>query len=166
MKGVGFGNIDKSVVDKAKWLVLAYQQRLDLHIAYCSNKKRHHHWTQEFIWDNIPSVAAAKCLVGNIADHLEFFETDKCLLILPKDDALEDEPDRTYEDDVRNVEENHENVSLPIETGESSADSSEVEIEESNGESSAEDDQTIFNSDMVETSYESEVEEEDEASDC
>ena len=73
-KGVGFGNVDESMIDKAKWLVLAMRERLELHVVNRVDHSRHHHYTLDFIRDNLASMAAAKCLVGHIVDDREFYK--------------------------------------------------------------------------------------------
>ena len=90
VKGVGFRNVDNSMVVKAKWLMLAMQERLELHIAGRVDKSRLHHYTLDFIRDNIAAMAAAKCIVGHIVDDYEFYRIDDCLLIPPKENAVED----------------------------------------------------------------------------
>ena len=60
VKGVGFGAVDENIVEKAKCLLLALQQRLDLHIADRVDDIRRHHWTLGLIRDNLASMAAEK----------------------------------------------------------------------------------------------------------
>ena len=49
VKGVGFRNVNDSMVVKAKWLMLAMQERLELHIAGRVDNSRLHHYTLDFI---------------------------------------------------------------------------------------------------------------------
>ena len=48
------------------------QERLELHVAGRVNNSRLHDYMLDFIWDNLVSMAAAKCLVGHIVAHHEF----------------------------------------------------------------------------------------------
>ena len=85
IKGVGFGDVDEKMVDRAKYLVLTMRQRLDLHITNFVDKRRYHHYTLDYLRDNLPALAAGKCLVGHIVDQVQSFRLDECLLVLPED---------------------------------------------------------------------------------
>ena len=89
MKVVVFGAVDETMVEKAKCLLLSLQQRLYIHISDRVDERRRHHWTLNFIWENLASVASAKFLVGHIADHLEFCGVHECLMMIPKEDAYD-----------------------------------------------------------------------------
>ena len=89
VKVVGFGAVDETMVEKSKCLLLSLHQRLYIHITDRVNDRRQHHWTLEFIQDNIASVAASKCLVDNIAYHIEFYGVHECLMMIPKEDSYE-----------------------------------------------------------------------------
>ena len=66
---------------KAKTLVPMMEQRLDHHInARIDNRRKYHYYSLDFIWDNLASVAAAKCLVGHIVHDLQSFTINECLL--------------------------------------------------------------------------------------
>ena len=82
-KGVSVGDVNQSMVAKAKLLMPALQQRLNLHIRERVDVRRQHHWLLEFIWDNLPSMAAVKCVSGHITEHLESYSIDECLLVPP-----------------------------------------------------------------------------------
>jgi len=88
VKGVGFGNVNESMIDKSKWLVLAMRERFELHVAQRVDRSRLHHYTLDFIRDNLASMSAAKCLVGHIVDNHEFYNIDDCLLVLPTENAV------------------------------------------------------------------------------
>ena len=90
MKVVGFVAVDETMVEKAKCLLLALHQRLDLHISDRVYDRGQHHWNLDFIWDNIASMVAAKCLVGHIADHIESYRINKCLQMMNKEYASEE----------------------------------------------------------------------------
>ena len=64
-------------------LALAMEQRLEYHIAERVDLSRHHHWTLNFTRDNLPTMAAAMCVVGHIVDDLDTYSLDECLLQLP-----------------------------------------------------------------------------------
>ena len=76
MKGVGFRNVNDSMVVKAKWLMLAMQERLELHIAGRVENLRLRHYTLDFIRDNLAAMAAAKCIVGHVVNDYEFYKID------------------------------------------------------------------------------------------
>ena len=44
----------------------------------------------DFVRDNFALMAAAMCLVGHIADRLDTYAMYERLLVLPKEDMLED----------------------------------------------------------------------------
>ena len=73
MKGVGFGVIGETMVEKSKCFMLALQQRQDIHFADRVDYRRRYHWTLDLIQNNIASIGAAKFLVGHIADNLESY---------------------------------------------------------------------------------------------
>lgn len=89
VEGVTIGDVSESMVCKAKLLVSALQQRLDLHIRGRVDNKRQHHWTLEFIRDNLPSMAAVKCLSGHIAEHLESYNIEEGLLVPPSGEVFQ-----------------------------------------------------------------------------
>ena len=90
VKVVGFVAVDETMVEKAKCLLLALHQRLDIHISDRVDDRGRHHWTLDFLRDNIASIVAAKCLIGHIADHLESYRVHECLLVMTKEDASEE----------------------------------------------------------------------------
>ena len=77
-------------VVKAKWLMLAMQERLELHISGRVENSRLHHYTLDFIWENLAAMATVKCIVGHVVDDYEFYKIYDCLLIPPKENAVED----------------------------------------------------------------------------
>ena len=87
VKGVSFGSVDDGMVEKAKKLVLTMQQRLDLHVADPTrvDKRRRHHYSLDFVRDNIPAMAATLCFSDHIVDHLDSFRIDECLLAHPSE---------------------------------------------------------------------------------
>jgi hypothetical protein len=92
VKGVSFRAFETSMIDEAKLLVLAMLQRLDLHIADPDRVdiRRHHHYTLDFVRDNVPAMAAILCLSGQVVDHLASFRIDECLLVHPKESGSDD----------------------------------------------------------------------------
>ena len=89
MKGVWFLDVDEEMVDRAKYLVLGMRQRLDLHIGNFVDKRRHHHYALDYFRENIPALAAGKCLVGHIVDQVQCFRLDECLFKLPEDGGFQ-----------------------------------------------------------------------------
>ena len=87
VKGVSFIDVDEEVVDRAKWLVLAMQQRIDLHVDERVDRRRHHHYSLDYLRDNIPSLAAGKCLTDQIVENVRSFRMDECLFKIPNEDA-------------------------------------------------------------------------------
>ena len=92
VKGVSFRAFETSMIDEAKLLVLAMLQRLDLHIADPDRVdiRRHHHYTLDFVRDNVPAMAVILCLSGQVVDHLASFRIDECLLVHPKESGADD----------------------------------------------------------------------------
>jgi len=86
VKGVRFGDVSDDVVVRAGYLLRAYWQRLDLHIDERVDSTKRHHYSSN-IRDNLSNMAAAKCLTGHIANNLETFSVDECLLKHPKDNG-------------------------------------------------------------------------------
>ena len=87
VKGVSFIDVDEELVDRAKWLVLAMQQRIELHVDERVDKRRHHHYSLDFLMDNIPALAAGKCLTDHIVENVQSFRMDECLLKIPNEDT-------------------------------------------------------------------------------
>ena len=68
----------------------ALHQRLEFHISGRVDKRRRYHWTLDFVHDNFAPMATAMCLVGHIVDDLDTYAMYERLLVLPKEDMLED----------------------------------------------------------------------------
>ena len=68
----------------------AVQQRLDFHISDRVDRRQWYHWTLDFVRDNFAPKSAAMCLVGHIADDPDAYVTHERLLVLLKEEMLED----------------------------------------------------------------------------
>ena len=90
VKGVRFGEVDDGMVERAKILLPAMQQRLVQHIEEFVHPSKYRHYTLDFVRDNLPAMAAIKCLVGQVVDRLELFGVDECLLWCPGEVLEED----------------------------------------------------------------------------
>ena len=90
VKGIGFLFVDDKMIEQSKLLMNALQQRLEFHISGRVDKRRWYHWTLDFVRDNFAPMAATICLVGHIADDLDTYAMYERLLVLPKEDMLED----------------------------------------------------------------------------
>jgi len=90
IKGVEFMSVEADMMEKSKLLMSALQQRLEFHVSGRVDKRRWYHWTLDFVRDNFAPMAAAMCLVGHIADDLDTYAMYERLLLLPKEDMLED----------------------------------------------------------------------------
>ena len=90
VKGVEFLPVNAAITAKSELLVEALRQRLDFHISGRVDRRRWHHWTLDFVRDNLAPVAAAMSLVGHIADDLDTYAMYERLLMLPTEDMLED----------------------------------------------------------------------------
>ena len=87
VKGVSFIDVDEEVVDRAKWLVLAMQQRIDMHVDDRADRRWHHHYALDYFRDNIPALAAGKCLTDQIVENVRSYRMDECLFKIPNEDA-------------------------------------------------------------------------------
>lgn len=85
VKGVQFGNVDDVMIQQAMKLLPAMQQRLLLCIDDYVDLSKHHHHTLDFVRDNLPAMAAIRCLIGQTVDRLEMFGVDESLLRYPKE---------------------------------------------------------------------------------
>jgi len=83
MKGVRFGKVDSGTIQQAKILLPAMQQRLHYHVEEYVDPSKHGEYTLDFVRDNLPAMAAIKCLIGQIVDQPEMFGVDECLLQHP-----------------------------------------------------------------------------------
>jgi hypothetical protein len=81
VKGVNTIAMSDDMMVQADNLALAMEQRY--HIAERVDLSRHHHWTLHFTRDNLPTMAAAMCVVGHIVEDLDTYSLDECLLQLP-----------------------------------------------------------------------------------
>ena len=90
VKGVRFGNVDDDMIERSKKLLPAMQQRLHFHIEEFVHPTKYGHWTLDFVRDNLPAMAAIKCLIGQAVDRLEMFGVNECLLRYPGEILNED----------------------------------------------------------------------------
>jgi len=89
-KGVEFLPVNAAMIAKSELLIEALRQRLDFHISGRVDRRRLYHWMLDFVRDNFAPMIAAMCLVGHIMDDLDTYAMYGHLLVLPKEDMLED----------------------------------------------------------------------------
>ena len=74
-------------IEPSGWYVLAMQQRIDMHVDERVDRRRHHHYALDYFRDNIPALAAGKCLTDQIVENVRSYRMDECLFKIPNEDA-------------------------------------------------------------------------------